>query len=57
MINAGDFLNIHQITAVGKEAGLVFGERLFGEAIVRHLKAVEIGRVKLLKGANDALHT
>ena len=43
MINAGDFLDIHQITAVSKEAGLVFGERLFGEAIVRHLEAVEIG--------------
>ena len=57
MVNASDLLNIHQITAVSKEAGLVFGERLFGEAIVRHLKAVEIGRVKLLKGTDDALHT
>jgi len=42
MVNASDFLNIHQITAVGKEAGLIFGERFFGEAVVRHLEAVEV---------------
>ena len=56
MINASDFLNIHQITAVGKEAGLVFGERFFGEAIVRHLETIEIGRVELLESTDDALH-
>ena len=42
MVNTGDLLNVHQITAVSKEAGLVFGERFFGEAIVRHLEAVEV---------------
>ena len=42
VIDTSDFFDIHQITAVSKEAGLVFGERLFGEAVVRHLETVEV---------------
>ena len=57
MVNASDFLNIHQIATVGEESGLIFGERFFGEAIVRHLETVEIGRVELLESTDDALHT
>ena len=41
--NTGDLLDIHQIPAIGKEAGFVFGQGFFGEAVVRHLETIEVG--------------